>query len=136
MTLMTLKAHSNLRMETHHTPSGEVIQTDVPVTSGGRGEYFSPTDMVGAALLSCIVTTMGVVANKIGVDLSGTTGAVEKTYRTDKPHLIAGLKVTVNVPLDPDADTKAKLERAAGNCPVHHALSGDIQKDITINWKA
>jgi putative redox protein len=134
MTLMTLKAHSNLRMEMHHTPSGEVIQTDVPMSSGGRGEYFSPTDMIGAALLSCIVTTMGIVANRLGVDLSGTTGAVEKIYRTDKPHLIAALKVTVNVPLSLDDDIKGKLERAAGNCPVYHALASDIQKEITINW--
>ncbi len=134
MTLMTLKAHSNLRMEVHHVPSGEKIETDVPAASGGRGEYFSPTDMVGAALLSCVVTTMGVVANKIGVDLSGTTGAVEKTYRTDKPHLIAALLVTVNVPLAPDDETREKLERAAGNCPVHHAISGDIQKEVVINW--
>jgi putative redox protein len=135
MVTITLKAHDNLRMELRHD-NGAMMGTDVPKASGGGGELFSPTDMLAAALLSCIVTTMGVVANKLGADISGTSGTVEKIYRTDKPHLIGALKVAVNVPHSFNDEIKAKLERGAGNCPVHHALSADITQEITVNWAA
>lgn len=127
-------AKNNFFVTATHGENGHIIETDAPVSAGGGGARFSPTDLVAAALLTCIQATMGVVAAKSGVDLSGSRGHVEKIPRTDKPHLIGAFAVTLNIPANPDADLRAKLERAAQNCPVSHALHPDIQKTIVIEW--
>lgn len=134
MVKMTITARSNLLNDVVHDPSKSIIHTDAPMDVGGGATFFSPTDLVGAGLVSCILTTMGLVANKIGVDLTGATGSVEKEMTNDKPRRIGKVTVILNVPVPQDHPERERLERAAHHCPVHHSLHPDIIKDIQINF--
>lgn len=134
MVNMSVRALSNLHCEAIHEPSGVKIETDAPKDVGGEASSFSPTDLVGVALATCILTTMGLVANKMNLDLTGSTAFVDKIMRTEKPRRIQKLAVTLNIPVNPDAAAREKLEHAAHSCPVHHSLHPEIEKDIAINW--
>lgn len=134
MVSMTVKALGNLQCEAVHGPSGAIINTDAPKDVGGNASAFSPTDLATVSLLNCILTTMGLAANKIGVDLTGAQGTVAKEMTSAPPRRIARITVVIDVPLQPDADSKQKLEHAAFNCPVHLSLHPDIIQDIKINW--
>lgn len=131
---MTVKSLGNLQCEAVHGPSGAVIRTDAPKDVGGNASQFSPTDLATVSLLNCILTTMGLAANKIGVDLTGSTGSVTKEMTQTAPRKIAKITVVITVPLNPDAETREKLEHAAYNCPVHYSLHPDIVQDINIHW--
>lgn len=134
MVTMTVKSLSNLQCEATHGPSGVVIKTDAPKDVGGGASAFSPTDLATVSLLNCILTTMGLVANKIGVDLTGAQGTVTKEMTAAPPRRIAKITVVIHIPLQPDAETKEKLEHAAFHCPVHLSMHPDVVRDITINW--
>ncbi len=117
-----------------HTPSGAVIGTDAPVDNMGKGESFSPTDLVGAALGGCILTTMGIVADRLGATLDGATAHVEKSMAADTPRRIAQLAVRITVPGSVAEDHRIRLEKAAHACPVHHSLHPDIAIPISFDW--
>jgi putative redox protein len=134
MVTMTAKAESNLKCTSVHGPSGVVLQTDAPKDVGGEASSFSPTDLVSVGLLTCIITTMGLVANKLGVDLTGTTGSVEKIMTTTAPRRIEKLVTTLELAALVTEEQREKLEHAAHNCPVHHSLHPDIEKEIVFNW--
>jgi putative redox protein len=123
-----------LRTTTHHGPSGAEFQTDAPVDNNGKGESFSPTDLVGVALGSCILTVMGIVADRMDVDLTGATADVEKTMVTDPIRRIGALKVRVTIPVVVRETDRKKLERAAKTCPVHKSLHPDIDAPIAFEW--
>lgn len=135
MVSITAKAHNNLLCSATHGPSGVVLKTDAPADIGGDASSFSPTDLMATALLTCIMTTMGVVANKIGLDLSGMDGHVEKEMRTESPRRMHKVTVRIHVPLSVDDDIRARLERAAQQCPVSLSLHPDVEKDVQISWK-
>lgn len=107
-----------------------------PQDVGGDAASFSPTDLVGTALLTCILTTMGLVATRLGLDLSGTTGSVEKIMTDTKPRRIASLLTILDLPLAVDDTQREKLEHAAHHCPVHHSLHPEIKAEIVFNWLA
>jgi putative redox protein len=134
MVTMTAKSISNLVCEAVHTPSGVVLKTDAPKDVGGEASSFSPTDLVSVGLITCILTTMGLVANKLGVDLTGASGAVEKIMTTTAPRRIEKLVTTLDLPMKVNDEQREKLEHAAHNCPVHHSLHPDIAKEIVFNW--
>lgn len=134
MVAMNSKAVSNVVCETTHGPSQTMLRTDAPADMGGDASSFSPTDLVGTALLTCIMTTMGIVANRLGVDLAGMHGTVEKTMTATTPRRIAVLAIRLHMPAIDDADVREKLEHAAHHCPVHHSLHPDTEKNITITW--
>ena len=136
MVTMTAKSLSNLTCESAHTPSGTFLKTDAPVDVGGAASSFSPTDLVSVGLLTCILTTMGLVANKIGVDLTGATGSVEKIMTESKPRRIAKLVTELNLPVAVTDEQREKLEHAAHHCPVHQSLHPDIEADIVFSWQA
>lgn len=136
MVTIVVAAKSNLSYDAEHEPSGVIITTDAPTDVGGDASSFSPTDLVGTALITCILTTMGLVANKLGLDLSGATGTVEKTMTDTKPRRIASLISVLNLPIAPDDVQREKLEHAAHNCPVHHSLHPEINAEIVFNWAA
>lgn len=117
-----------------HGPSGASFATDAPVDNQGKGESFSPTDLVGAALGSCILTTMAIVAKPLGVDLSGATASVDKAMATAPNRRIATLSVTVKVPITVSDNHRERLERAAQNCPVHKSLHPDIAIPVSFAW--
>lgn len=134
MVTMTAKALSNLTCEALHESSGTVLKTDAPTDVGGQAGSFSPTDLIGVGLLTCILTTMGLVANKMELDLSGATGSVDKTMTDTKPRRIATLTTNLTLPISVTEEQRKKLEQAAHHCPVHYSLHPDINAEIIFHW--
>ena len=124
----------DLRTQITHGPSGTVIETDAPVDNHGKGERFSPTDLVTASLGSCMLTIMGIVAKRDGIDITGTSVAVEKHMTTELPRRIAKIVVAFTMPANVVADQRSKLERAAHTCPVALSLHPEIQQVVTFAW--
>lgn len=125
----------NLRTEAKHLQSGTVIETDAPVDNQGKGERFSPTDLVATALGSCILTTMGIKARDMNIDLVGTTMDVTKVMVAD-PRRIGTIKVILNFPpaLALSEKDKTILERTAHACPVAQSLNASLIQEIVFNW--
>lgn len=124
----------NLRTKALHTPSGQTLFTDAPVDNCGKGEYFSPTDLVATALGSCVLTIMGIAAQKHEIDLKGATATVVKEMAAAPVRRIGALTVTINVPTIPSDEHKTILEKAAHTCPVHQSLSADVKVTMTFAW--
>lgn len=122
-----------MHCELRHEPSGGIIATDAPADNAGRGAAFSPTDLVGAALTSCILTTMAIVAERDGVEIKGATAEVEKEMNPN-PRRIARLAVRIRVPAGVPEDYRRKLEHVAHACPVHRSLHPDIDAPITFEY--
>ena len=121
-----------LRCEASHGPSGASLTTDAPTDNGGKGASFSPTDLVATALGTCVLTILGLAANRHGLDLTGTTVHVSKEMIADPLRRIRSLRTVVKVPKGAvdDRDLRAKLEQAARHCPVHQSLRQDIEMPI------
>jgi len=123
-----------LRCRATHGPSGDQLTTDAPVDNHGRGESFSPTDLVGTALGACSLTIMGIVAQRNGLDIAGATAHVVKEMVAQPVRRIGALKVTITIPADKAAKLSAtdrqKLEEGALHCPVHKSLHPDISAPI------
>ena len=124
----------DLRCVAVHGPSQSEIQTDAPVDNMGKGERFSPTDLVGTALATCVATTMGIVARRLEVDLKGLTARVRKHMTAELPRRIARLEVDVVVPLAGDHPQRSRLEAAANGCPVRRSLHPDVEVVETFSW--
>ncbi|MBL8765938.1 MAG: OsmC family protein [Planctomycetes bacterium] len=120
----------HLRTQATHGPSKTIVVTDAPVDNHGRGESFSPTDLVATALGSCMLTIMGIVAERRGLDLSGTRVVVEKHMVTDPVRRIGRLPVTITLNRDFGAEERKLFETAALTCPVHKSLHPDIDKPV------
>ena len=123
----------DLRTESEHLQSGEKILTDAPVDNNGKGEAFSPTDMVANSLATCMLTIMGIKARDLSIDLRGTTAEVTKVMATD-PRRIGKIIIRFTLPVAVEEKSKTILERAAHTCPVLYSLHPDIEKDITFIW--
>src|SRR4051812_25547356 len=104
-----------------HEPSRSEIETDAPKDNQGKGERFSPTDLVGAALGSCILTTVAIVAERDGISVEGATAQVEKEMLS-QPRRIGTLRVNVNFPAHLTTEQRRKLEETARHCPVQKSL--------------
>ena len=135
MVEISIKYLGGLRCEARHEPSGTVITTDAPVDNEGRGESFSPTDLLAAALPACMMTIMGIVAERHGIDLVGMTARCEKVMATDPPRRIAALRTVIEVPIAADHPHRAALENAAHTCPVHKSLRADLDASVEFVWK-
>ena len=116
-----------------HGPSGSEIETDAPKDNQGKGERFSPTDLVGAALGSCILTTIALVAERDGISVEGATAEVEKEMIV-KPRRIGSLKVKVKLPAHLSPDQRRKLEEAGRHCPVHKSLHPEVEAPIEYSY--
>lgn len=124
----------NLRTECAHLKSKNTFITDAPTDNNGKGQAFSPTDTVATALASCMLTVMGIKAQNLGVDMSGTTAIVTKTM-ANNPRRISKIEVVINLPFQTTQKNKTLLEHTANTCPVHFSLHPDIEKDVTFNWQ-
>jgi putative redox protein len=113
-----------------HEPSGSKIETDAPKDNQGKGERFSPTDLVGAGLASCILTTIALVAERDGLSIKGSTAEVIKEMVTEPTRRIGTLKTKVSLPASLTPDQRRKLEAVAHKCPVHKSLHPDINAPI------
>lgn len=122
-----------LRTSCVHLQSGTEILTDAPTDNHGKGEAFSPTDLLVTALGSCMMTIMAIKSKDLNVDLKNATVEVTKIMQAE-PRKIARIAIIMNMNITVDQKTKIILERTAMNCPVLLSLNTDIDKDITINW--
>ena len=129
-TTATARYEGHLRTEATHIASGTVIQTDAPVDNHGRGEAFSPTDLVGTALGTCILTTMAIVAERHQLDLVGASFRMEKIMTSEPPRRIAQLTVELHLPAALGERDRALLERTAHTCPVALSLNPEIKQEV------
>ena len=136
MNTATARDAGQLRTEATHVASGNVIQTDAPTDNHGRGEAFSPTDLVSTALGSCMMTVMGIVAQRHELDLVGSTFAVVKHMSTEAPRRIAQIDVTFIMPAALSPSDRALLERTAQTCPVTLSLHPDIRQNLVFEYSA
>ena len=120
----------NLRCTATHGPSGMQLITDAPVDNMGKGESFSPTDLLATSMLTCIMTIVAIRADSKKIDVSGMTGSVEKTMAS-APRRVAKLKVVVNLPSGLDMEDKAWLIAEGCNCPVCVSVSESMEVDVT-----
>jgi len=123
-----------LRCESIHGPSGSKVLTDAPLDNQGKGELFSPTDLVATALGSCILTTMAIAAEKHGIKLDGSTGKVSKVMSSSPPRRIAQLIAEFQIPLSSEHPYRAQIEAAAHACPVHKSLHPETQVKVDFKW--
>lgn len=134
MTTLTAIYKGQLRSEASHTRSGTTLITDAPPDNMGKGEAFSPTDLIGAALSTCMMTTMGIWAQREGIDLSGMETEVVKVMASD-PRRIAELKVKlIYKQLQASHEQKEKLKSIALNCPVALSLSDSLIQSVTFDF--
>jgi putative redox protein len=118
-----------------HGPSGSTLTTDAPKDNQGRGEAFSPTDLVATALATCVCTIMAITARTRGVELAGLTWTITKEMSSQPPRRIARLHLTLHLPPAAKAMPLEILERAAHACPVHQSLSPEIEKVIVFHQR-
>jgi len=130
MVQIDIAYQGGLRCEAVHGPSGTKLVTDAPVDNQGKGESFSPTDLVATALGVCILTIMGIVAEREKIDLTGIRITVQKEMSAEAPRRIAKLSVRIVMPRGLTEPPKTKLERAAHTCPVHQTLQGNVEMPI------
>jgi putative redox protein len=123
----------NLRCKATHGPSKSRLLTDAPTDNHGKGEMFSPTDLVATALGTCMLTIMAIAAQNSAIDLSGTTVHVTKEM-TPPPRRIGKLTVKFKVPAKLTQEQRDKMQRAAMTCPVHKSMHPDVQMPIEFEW--
>jgi uncharacterized OsmC-like protein len=130
----TVTYESNLRTTCLHLQSGSAIETDAPTDNKGKGERFSPTDLIATGLGACMITTMGIKAQTMDIGLDGAKVEVTKVMVSD-PRRIGKIIAHVTLPaLNLDEKTIEILERVARTCPVERSLHPDVELDIQFNW--
>jgi len=124
-----------LRCSATHNQSGTVIETDAPTDNRGKGERFSPTDLLCVSLGTCIITTMGIRAMDMGINLDGTTLQVQKHMLGD-PRRVGGIDITLGFPASLQLEEKDRLilQRIGDNCPVQKSIHPDIKTNVVYNW--
>jgi uncharacterized OsmC-like protein len=134
MSTATGKYLGELRTEVRHSASGQSFITDAPVDNNGKGEAFSPTDTVTAALSSCMMTLMGIYANREGIDLSGLTTKIQK-HMAAEPRRISKIEIDFVWPNPVASDLQKEiLKRTALTCPVAKSLHPDIEQIISFDF--
>jgi putative redox protein len=134
MVEITAVYEGQLHCTATHGPSGATLPTDAPKDNMGRGEAFSPTDLVATALGTCMLTTMGIVAQRNGIDMGGARVRVTKEMVAQPSRRIGTLGVEIAVPAELGDEDRKRLESAAMHCPVHRSLHPDVQIPVTFRW--
>ncbi|MBK1834101.1 OsmC family protein [Roseibacillus ishigakijimensis] len=135
MVEVTIDYKGDLHCEAHHGPSNSTLATDAPVDNQGRGEAFSPTDLVATALGTCMATIMGITARRKELSLAGLQIKVAKEMSSDSPRRITRLAVTIAMPLPADHPEARLLINSALTCPVHQSIHPDIEVPIEWRWQ-
>ncbi|MFT5080186.1 MAG: putative redox protein [Planctomycetota bacterium] len=124
-----------LRVEAEHGPSGARLNTDAPLDNCGKGESFSPTDLLATALGTCVMTIMAISANKHNLDLTGAKVRVKKSMAADPHRRVGNLVVEISsLPASVDPKRRKALETAGAACPVHHSLHPDTKVELIFHW--
>lgn len=130
----TITYLGELRTEATHIQSGDKIVTDPPVDNKGKGEAFSPTDLLATSLGSCMLTIMGIASQERGWDIQGTTCSITKIMAAN-PRRVSEIHAKLEFPENYPDQQKAVLEHAALTCPVFYSLHPDIKKEISFSYK-
>jgi len=131
--LSTVEYKGDLRTEAVHLDSGEQIHTDAPKDNEGKGETFSPTDLVATSLASCMITVMGIKAKQHGINMVGTTADVVKEMAAD-PRRISAIRINIHFLNNYSDKERILLERTANTCPVRNSLSDELAVEIHFNY--
>jgi putative redox protein len=123
-----------LHTTARHGPSGATLETDAPKDNEGRGEAFSPTDLLATALGTCMLTVMGILAKRKGWEMKGARVTVDKHMVADPGRRIGRLAVHFEMPPGIPESAQRPLERAAHTCPVHQSLHPEVQLQTTFTW--
>ncbi len=132
MVKVSIEYQGELHCRAEHGPSGATLETDAPVDNQGKGESFSPTDLVGTALGSCMATIMGIYARQKGIPLEGMRIEVSKEMTQNAPRKIARLTTEIWMPAG--LARNPALEQAALTCPVHASLHPEVEKPVNFHW--
>ncbi len=133
MVKMTAVYTGQKHCQAKHEQSQTTLETDAPKDNQGRGESFSPTDLIATALGTCILTTIAIFAEKDGIDVTGSRMSVEKEM-TPPPRRIASLKTVIEMPKSVPEDYRAKITAYAENCPVKKSLHPEVQVPVEIRY--
>jgi uncharacterized OsmC-like protein len=134
MVRITGEYQGGLHCSAVHGPSGGALATDAPRDNQGRGEAFSPTDLVATGFATCVATTMAIVARNHGADIAGIRFEVDKEMSADAPRRISRLSARFWLPPSARAVPAGLLEKAANNCPVHQSLAPSVERAIELIW--
>ena len=134
MVAIQMEYQGDLHCKAVHGPSQTELSTDAPKDNQGRGESFSPTDLVATALGTCILTTMGILARTLNADITGATATVTKEMTAAPPRRTEPLAPAVYIPGPTPPAMRHTLESAANTCPVHRSLHPDVQAPIDFTW--
>jgi len=134
MVKMNTVYQGDLRCQATHGPSGAVLLTDAPVDNQGKGQAFSPTDLVATALATCMITTMGIAAQRQGIDIGQATASAEKEMVAAPLRRIGKITMRIHVPTKLNDEQKQKMKNAALTCPVHKSLHPDVQIPVEFTW--
>ncbi|MCW9716418.1 OsmC family protein [Avibacterium sp. 21-594] len=132
--ISTIRYTGNLHNDLTHLQSGNTISTDAPVDNNGKGEAFSPTDLLAASLGACAMTIMGIQANKLGLDLTGTRIEVQKEMALN-PRRVARIILDFYLSKALDDNARSILENAAHTCPVAKSLSADLVQEFRFHYE-
>lgn len=124
-----------LRVEATHGPSGNQLTTEPPTDNGGKGQLFSPTDLVAAALSNCVLSILALVSERHGWDVTGATADVTKEMVTQPVRRIGRLPTVIKIPASAiPVESRPKVEKAVRSCPVHRSLHADIDAPIDFEY--
>jgi uncharacterized OsmC-like protein len=130
---MSAEADARYQVKLKHGPSGTVINTEAPKDNGGTGSSFSPTDLVGAALASCALTTMALQAGRQGMPWGSASARIEKRM-TSSPRRIAELTLEIQMPAGLNASQRAYLEEVGKNCPVARSIHPEVKLPMVFRY--
>ncbi|QEY23651.1 OsmC family protein [Neisseria animalis] len=131
--IATIRYTGQLHNDLTHLQSGDTISTDAPTDNNGKGEAFSPTDLLASSLAACALTIMGIKAESMGLDLAGARAEVEKEMAAD-PRRVAKVAVDFYLSAALDGKSRAVLEAAAYTCPVAKSLSADLVQEFRFHY--
>ena len=123
-----------LRCQATHGPSQSSLLTDAPIDNHGQGASFSPTDLVATALATCILTTLGIIAQRLDIDLVGAKITIGKEMNPTAPRRISQLTLAIFIPISVTHPHRERLENAARACPVHLSLHPEVEQSLAFQW--
>ena len=119
----------NLRCSATHIPSGQTLVTDAPVDNMGKGQFFSPTDLLATSMLNCMMTIIAIAADSRKLDVSDISGSVEK-HMASGPRRVSKLEVEISLPTDLNSEDRAWLIKRGLACPVHKSVSQEMEVEV------
>lgn len=132
--IASIRYQGDLHNELQHQASGSIISTDAPLDNNGKGEAFSPTDLLCSSLAACVMTMMGMKAKSMGIELAGAYANIDKTIAAE-PRRVSAIKLDIYLPSTLDNKTRQILEHTAKTCPVSHSLSSELKQDMHFHYE-